>query len=163
VRQLSALPVGDPHEDATVVGPLIDHDKRDEVLQQLAGAEILHGGEGSGHAFLAPTLLTGDHPTNSEELFAPVLSLQTVSGVDEALGRLEALEYGLVAGIVSPLRDEVEHFARHADAGIVRVNGPTAGVEPHVPFGGVKNSSFGQREQGRAGFEFFSETHTIYG
>ncbi len=83
--------------------------------------------------------------------------------LDEALARLRALEYGLVAGIVSPLRDEVEHFARHAEAGIVRVNAPTAGVEPHVPFGGVKASSFGPREQGRAGLEFFSETRTIYG
>jgi aldehyde dehydrogenase (NAD+) len=107
--------------------------------------------------------MTGEHPANQEELFAPVLSVLPVSGVDEALSRLHALEYGLVAGIVSPLRDEVEHFARHAEAGIVRVNAPTAGVEPHVPFGGVKASSFGPREQGRAGLEFFSETRTIYG
>ena len=61
------------------------------------------------------------------------------------------------------VRDEVEAFARRAEAGIVRVNAPTAGVEPHVPFGGAKKSSFGPREQGRAGLEFFSETRTIYG
>jgi len=163
VTQAKALGVGDPHDAGTVVGPLIDAGHRDEVLERIAGAEVLLGGEGRGHAFLAPTLLTGDHPTNTEELFAPVLSVQPVGGVDDALARLDALEYGLVAGIVSPLRDEVEHFARHADAGIVRVNAPTAGVEPHVPFGGVKNSSFGPREQGRAGLEFFSETRTIYG
>jgi aldehyde dehydrogenase (NAD+) len=173
VRQTAALGVGDPHEDATVVGPLIAVDKRDEVAAAIAaargrGVEVLHGGgplDGPG-AFLAPTLLAGaapDDAVNREELFAPVLSLQSVAGVDEALARLDALEYGLVAGIVSPLRDEVEHFARHADAGIVRVNAPTAGVEPHVPFGGVKSSSFGPREQGRAGLEFFSETRTIYG
>ena len=163
VTQAKALGVGDPHDAGTVVGPLIDAGHRDEVLERIAGAEVLLGGEGHGHAFLAPTLLTGDHPTNTEELFAPVLSVQPVGGVDDALARLDALEYGLVAGIVSPLRDEVEHFARHADAGNVRVNAPTAGVEPHVPFGGVKNSSFGPREQGRAGLEFFSETRTIYG
>jgi acyl-CoA reductase-like NAD-dependent aldehyde dehydrogenase len=163
LEQLAALPVGDPHEAATVVGPLIDAGHRDEVVQRLDGAEVLHGGTADGHAFLAPTLVTGDHATNTQELFAPVLSLQPVAGVDEALARLRALDYGLVAGIVSPLRDEVEHFARHADAGIVRVNAPTAGVEPHVPFGGVKQSSFGPREQGRAGLEFFSETRTIYG
>ena len=77
--------------------------------------------------------------------------------------RLDALPYGLVAGIVSPVRDEVEAFAREVEAGIVRVNAPTAGVEPHVPFGGTKQSSFGPREQGRPGCEFFSETRTIYG
>ena len=163
VRQLQTLPVGDPHDDATVVGPVIDAGHRDEVLAKLEGAQLLAGGEASGHAYLAPTLVTGEHPTNAEELFAPVLSMQEVGDVDDALGRLHALPYGLVAGIVSPLRDEVEHFARHAEAGIVRVNAPTAGVEPHVPFGGAKESSFGPREQGRAGLEFFSETRTIYG
>jgi aldehyde dehydrogenase (NAD+) len=117
-------------------------------------------------AHLAPTVLAGgapDDPVNREELFAPVLSLQPVTGVDEALARLHDLPYGLVAGIVSPVRDEVERFARSVEAGIVRVNAPTAGVEPHVPFGGTKQSSFGPREQGRAGLEFFSETRTIYG
>ncbi len=163
VRQAAALGVGDPADPGTVVGPLIAAEHRQEVLDKLRGAEVLHGGESSGHAVLAPTVMTGEHPANHEELFAPVLSVLPVSGVDEALARLHDLEYGLVAGIVSPLRDEVEHFARHVEAGLVRVNAPTAGVEPHVPFGGVKASSFGPREQGRAGLEFFSETRTIYG
>ena len=162
-EQIAALPVGDPADERTVVGPMIDAAKRDEVAAAIADAEILAGGERSGHGVLAPTLLTGDHPTNREELFAPVLSVQPVVDMDEALARLHALEYGLVAGIVSPVRDEVEAFVRRAEAGIVRVNAPTAGVEPHVPFGGTKASSFGPREQGRAGLEFFSETRTIYG
>src|SRR4051794_34408289 len=163
VRQAAALGVGDPADPGTVVGPLIAAEHRDEVLERIRDAEVLHGGEASGHALLSPTLITGEHPANREELFAPVLSVLPVAGLDEALERLHGLEYGLVAGIVSPLREEVEHFARHAEAGIVRVNAPTAGVEPHVPFGGVKASSFGPREQGRAGLEFFSETRTIYG
>jgi aldehyde dehydrogenase (NAD+) len=163
LEQLEALPVGDPHDDATVVGPIIDAEHRDWVLDRIGDAEILHGGEARGHATMTPALVTGDHPTNGEELFAPVLSLQPVADMDEALQRLHALDYGLVAGIVSPLRGEVEAFARAAEAGIVRVNAPTAGVEPHVPFGGTKQSSFGPREQGRAGLEFFSETRTIYG
>jgi aldehyde dehydrogenase (NAD+) len=172
-RQAAALPTGDPADAATVVGPLIERSKRDEVARQLAdaagrGVETLHGGEpldGPG-AYLAPTVLAGgapDDPVNREELFAPVLSVQSVAGLDEALHRLDDLPYGLVAGIVSPVRDEVEAFARRVEAGIVRVNAPTSGVEPHVPFGGTKQSSFGPREQGRAGLEFFSETRTIYG
>ena len=161
--QVAGLGVGDPADEKTVVGPMIEAAKRDEVAEQIGGAEVLAGAEARGHGVLAPTLLTGDHPTNSEELFAPVLSVLPVEDMDEALARLHALEYGLVAGIVSPLREEIEAFARRAEAGIVRVNAPTAGVEPHVPFGGTKNSSFGPREQGRAGLDFFSETRTIYG
>jgi aldehyde dehydrogenase (NAD+) len=162
-EQLAALPVGDPADEATVVGPVIDAAKRDEVVEQIAGAQVLAGGGARDHGHLEPTLLTGEHWTNATELFAPVLSVQPVIDMDEALARLHGLEYGLVAGIVSPLRDEIEAFARRAEAGIIRVNAPTAGVEPHVPFGGTKASSFGPREQGRAGLEFFSETRTIYG
>jgi alpha-ketoglutaric semialdehyde dehydrogenase len=163
LRQLAQLPMGDPGEDATVVGPIIDAGHRDWIVDRIADADVLHGGEATGHAFLSPTLLTGAHPTNTEELFGPVLSMQIVDDLGAALGDLNALDYGLVSAIVSPLRDEVEHFVRSVDAGIVRVNAPTAGVEPHVPFGGTKQSSFGPREQGRAGLAFFSETRTIYG
>ena len=162
-EQVAALGVGDPADEGTVVGPMIDAAKRDEVTRQIAGAELIAGGAARDHAVLEPTLLAGGHWTDGTELFAPVLSVQPVADMDEALARLGGLEYGLVAGIVSPLRDEIEAFARRAEAGIVRVNAPTAGVEPHVPFGGTKASSFGPREQGRAGLEFFSETRTIYG
>ena len=162
-EQVAQLAVGDPADDATVVGPMIDAAKRDEVAEQISGAELLYGGQALDGGLLQPTLITGEHWTNATELFAPVVSVQPVADMDTALSRLHALEYGLVAGIVSPLRDEVEAFARGAEAGIIRVNAPTAGVEPHVPFGGTKASSFGPREQGRAGLEFFSETRTIYG
>ncbi len=161
-EQVARLGVGDPADDGTVVGPLIDAAKRDEVVAQIAGAEVLAGGQPRDYGLLEPTLLTGEHWTNAAELFAPVVSVQPVADMDAALAQLHALEYGLVAGIVSPLRDEIETFARGAEAGIIRVNAPTAGVEPHVPFGGTKASSFGAREQGRAGLEFFSETRTIY-
>ena len=172
-RQTAALGVGDPHERSTVVGPLIDAVKRDEVAGVLAaargrGVSFDHGGEPLDRpgAFLAPTLLSGaapEDPVNREELFAPVLSVQEVPDMDTALQRLHDLPYGLVAGIVSPLRAEIEAFATQVEAGIVRVNAATTGVEPHLPFGGTKQSSFGPREQGRAGLEFFSETRTIYG
>ena len=171
-RQAAQLGVGDPRDPGTVVGPLIATDKRDEVASELAsaagrGVELHQGGEplDRAGAFLAPAIVSGgadDDPVHREELFAPVLAIHEVGSMDAALERLEALPYGLVAGIVSPLREEIETFARHVEAGIVRVNAPTTGVEPHVPFGGTKQSSSGPREQGRAGYEFFSETRTIY-
>jgi aldehyde dehydrogenase (NAD+) len=172
-RQTGALGVGDPRDEATVVGPVIDAGHRDEIAGVLAqarerGVTIDRGGEPLDRpgAFLAPTLLSGgadDDPVHREELFAPVLSVRSVGDMDEALRHLDALPYGLVAGVVSPLRAEVEAFARRVEAGLVRVNAPTTGLEPHVPFGGSKQSSFGPREQGRAGLQFFSETRTIYG
>lgn len=171
-RLTAQLGVGDPHDPATVVGPLIDAAKRDEVAAEIVaaaarGVAVEAGGEPleRAGAFLSPALVSGGDaadPISNEELFAPVLSVQPVATMHEALERLEAIPYGLVAGIVSPLRAEVELFANEVEAGIVRVNAPTTGVEPHVPFGGVKQSSFGPREQGRAGLEFFSETRTIY-
>jgi alpha-ketoglutaric semialdehyde dehydrogenase len=172
-RQADRLAVGDPREEATVVGPMIGASQRDAVLRLLVqardrGVAIDRGGDSGGRrgAFLAPTLVSGGSPRdpiNREELFAPVLSLQPVADLDEAIARLDELPYGLVAGIVSPIRAEVEEFVRTVKVGLVRVNAPTTGLEPHVPFGGSKQSSFGPREQGRAGLEFFSETRTIYG
>ncbi len=172
-RQAAALAVGDPRDPATVVGPLIDPAKRDAVAAQLdearaRGVSVDRGGSPLDRpgGFLAPALVSGgapDDPVNREELFAPVLAVRPVSGVDEALAHLHALPYGLVAGIVSPLRAEVEAFAREVETGLVRINAPTTGLEPHVPFGGTKASSLGPREQGRAGLDFFSETRTIYG
>ena len=171
--QTDALGVGDPREPDTVVGPMINAQARDEVAGVLSeaaqrGVTIDRGGEPLDRpgAFLAPTLLSppspGD-PLSREELFAPVLAIHPVADMEEALDHLHALPYGLVAGIVSPMRDEIEEFAHQAEAGIIRVNAATTGVEPHVPFGGVKQSSHGPREQGKAGLEFFSETRTIYG
>lgn len=172
LEQNAALGFGDPREPGTVVGPMINAQARDDVARTLAearerGVTVDQGGAPvEPGAFLQPTLVTPpstEDPISREELFAPVLSLHRVGGMDEALHHLEALPYGLVAGIVSPVRDEIETFAREAEAGIIRVNAATTGVEPHVPFGGVKQSSHGPREQGKAGLEFFSETRTIYG
>lgn len=172
-RQADALGVGDPREESVSVGPIIAAEHRDAIANRLTeaserGVTIDRGGEALDRpgAFLAPTLLSGgadDDPLHRDELFAPVLSVRPVSDMDEALHHLDALPYGLVAGIVSPVRAEVEAFSREVDAGLVRVNAPTTGLEPHVPFGGSKQSSFGPREQGTAGLRFFSETRTIYG
>ena len=54
------------------------------------------------------------------------------------------------------------YFADRIEAGVVKINGETAGLEPQVPFGGMKSSSSGYREQGKAAIEFFTQTKTIY-
>ena len=172
-EQIAALPIGDAREETVVSGPMIDAAARDRAAGDVEaavgrGIELLHGGAPLPFdgAYLEPALVHGGPATDdvyTRELFAPILAVRSVADVDESLALLAALDQGLVAGIVSPLRAEIERFVRTAEVGIVRVNAPTPGVEPHVPFGGRKGSSFGPREQGEAGLDFFSETQTIYG
>jgi len=68
----------------------------------------------------------------------------------------------LSAGIVTTSLKYASHFKRYAQAGMVMVNVPTAGVDYHVPFGGRKGSSYGSREQGRYASEFFTTVKTAY-
>ena len=71
-------------------------------------------------------------------------------------------EFGLSAGICTTSLKIASHFKRHAEAGMVMVNVPTAGVDYHVPFGGRKGSSYGSREQGQYAAEFYTTVKTAY-
>jgi aldehyde dehydrogenase (NAD+) len=71
-------------------------------------------------------------------------------------------EFGLSAGICTSSLKYANHFKRHAQAGMVMVNLPTAGVDYHVPFGGRKGSSYGSREQGKYAQEFYTTVKTTY-
>ena len=81
---------------------------------------------------------------------------------EEALALANDIEFGLAAGIATTLLKYATHFKRHAQAGMVMVNLPTAGVDYHVPFGGRKGSSYGPREQGRYAAEFYTRVKTAY-
>jgi aldehyde dehydrogenase (NAD+) len=76
--------------------------------------------------------------------------------------RVNAGNFGLSAGIVTTSLKYARHFQRHARAGMVMVNLPTAGVDYHVPFGGTRSSSYGAREQGFAAVEFYTQIKTAY-
>ena len=81
---------------------------------------------------------------------------------DEALALANDTPFGLASGIATTSLKHAAHFKRHAQAGMVMVNLPTAGVDYHVPFGGRKGSSYGPREQGRHAAEFFTTVKTAY-
>jgi len=83
-------------------------------------------------------------------------------GKQEALAMANDTEFGLSAGICTTSLKYANHFKRHAQAGMVMINLPTAGVDYHVPFGGRKGSSYGPREQGRYAQEFYTTVKTIY-
>ncbi|MEL7138839.1 MAG: aldehyde dehydrogenase family protein, partial [Pseudomonadota bacterium] len=99
---------------------------------------------------------------NREEVFGPVAAVIRVRDYEEALHVANDTEFGLTAGICTTSLAHATHFKRHAEAGMVMVNLPTAGVDYHVPFGGRKASSYGPREQGRYAREFFTVVKTAY-
>ena len=81
---------------------------------------------------------------------------------DEALATANDTEFGLTSGICTPSLRYATRFKRLAQAGMVMVNVPTAGVDFHVPFGGRKGSSIGPREQGRHAVDFYTVVKTAY-
>lgn len=169
---VAALPVLPPREAACAVGPLIARHKVERVLALVAQErpEVVCGGRapqaeafGRGH-WLEPTVVTGLSPSSAflaEELFAPVLAVVPVDGVDAAIRAANDTPYGLSAALFTKDLGAALRYVRRIEAGLVRVNGDTTGVDPHAPFGGVKGSSSGSREQGPAAREFYTELRTV--
>ncbi|MDQ5898799.1 MAG: alpha-ketoglutaric semialdehyde dehydrogenase, partial [Pseudomonadota bacterium] len=99
---------------------------------------------------------------NREEIFGPVACVLRVHDAEEALEVANDTAFGLSAGVVTTSLRHAHQFRRQLQAGMVMVNAPTAGVDPHVPFGGRKASSFGPREQGCHAAEFYTTIKTGY-
>jgi alpha-ketoglutaric semialdehyde dehydrogenase len=164
--------VGDPTDPQTEVGPIVNESQLKEVLSGIEkgrseGGTLLAGGDriDDESYLLAPTLFEGlsdDAFLSCQEVFGPVTSLYRFSSLDEALRRANAVEYGLSASIFTSSLASARQFAQEIEAGIIRINGQTAGADVHVPFGGVKSSGFGPHEQGRAAREFYTEVVTVY-
>ena len=172
--KLKSLKIDDALATGTDIGPVVDQSQFDQDLAYVEigkaeGARLAFGGERlqrakDGHYF-APALFT--ETTNTmriarEEIFGPVACVIRARDYDEALAFSNDTEFGLCAGIVTTSLKYASHFKRHAQAGMVMVNLPTAGVDYHVPFGGRKGSSYGSREQGRYAVEFYTTVKTAY-
>lgn len=171
VAAIGGLTVGDPADAGTVVGPVIDGAARNRVVSvaqsaAAAGGRLLTGGapvDGPGH-FVTPALVEGvgaDHVLACDEVFGPIALLQQAASVDEAIALANGVAYGLAAAVYTAgLADALAVSAR-LEAGLVKVNAPTTGVDFYLPFGGEKDSSIGGREQGKAAQAFYTSTHTI--
>jgi aldehyde dehydrogenase (NAD+) len=96
-----------------------------------------------------------------EEVFAPVLAILRVPDFAVAIQVANDVAFGLSASVFTRNLDKAMRFAREVEAGLVRINGETAGVEPQAPFGGMKNSSSYSREQGQAARDFYTQVKTI--
>lgn len=169
-----ALKVGPALDPGSGMGPVVDQTQLDQNLRYIEGARrqganLRSGGtlvrcETPGY-FLEPTLFTDTEPgmtLNQEEIFGPVASVLRARDYEHALNLANDTEFGLTAGICTNSLRHATHFKANAQAGMVMVNLPTAGVDYHVPFGGTKGSSFGPREQGRHAQEFFTTVKTAY-
>ena len=172
--RIKELVVDNALKEGTQVGPVVDQSQLDQDERYIKigkeeGAKLEWGGERLNRAtpgfYLQPALFTETTPAmriNREEIFGPVTSVIKVKDYDEALHVANDTPFGLSAGICTTSLKYATHFKRNADAGMVMVNLPTAGVDYHVAFGGRKGSSYGPREQGRYAAEFFTTVKTAY-
>jgi aldehyde dehydrogenase (NAD+) len=131
-----------------------------------AGATVLRGGARVGDRgwHVAPTLLEGvapDAPLSCEELFGPVAALYRVRGFEEAVALVDDSPYGLTAAIHTASVHRAMRFAERVAAGVVVVNAGTHGSEPHMGFGGVKQSGTGWKEAGVEALDVYSETQYV--
>jgi acyl-CoA reductase-like NAD-dependent aldehyde dehydrogenase len=147
VPKVERLVVGDPGDEETDVGPVIDEDARDRILEWIdeardAGAEILTGGGLEGE-LIRPTLIANPSPelnVSCEEVFGPVVTLTSYDTLDEALDLANGTKYGLQAGIFTMNLDNALRAADELDFGGVTVNEAPTFRADQMPYGGVKES-----------------------
>jgi len=172
-ERMDTLKVDNALKQGTDIGPVVDQSQLDQDLAYLdigrkEGAKVIGGdilGRETEGYYLQPALFTDTHNDmriNREEIFGPVASVIRVKDYDAALAVANDTPFGLSSGICTTSLKHASHFKRNAQAGMVMVNLPTAGVDYHVPFGGRKGSSYGSREQGRYAAEFYTMVKTAY-
>ncbi len=168
------LTVGPTDDD--YYGPVINARQLENMLAAIAraeaqGARVLTGGQrltGPAHArgfYLAPTLIEGADPgaeISQKELFGPIACLYRAAGFEQALALANASDYGLTACIHTRNFSRATEFTRRVEAGVAVVNAGTFGSEPHMPFGGVKQSGNGSREPGTEALDVYCELKDIY-
>ena len=147
VPKVEALKIGDPADEETDVGPVIDEDARERILEWIAeardgGAEILAGGE-ERDGLIAPTVIAGASPelkVSCEEVFGPVVTVNAFDSLDEAIELANSTRYGLQAGIFTSRLDTAMRAGQELEFGGVIVNEAPTFRADQMPYGGVKDS-----------------------
>jgi acyl-CoA reductase-like NAD-dependent aldehyde dehydrogenase len=143
-------------------GPVISEESLERILGALNGAHVLSGGERLERPgwWLAPTVLEEvppDAELSRRELFGPVTILYRVRDLEEAIEVVNDSPYGLTAAVHTASLHRAMRFADAVEAGVVVVNGGTHGSEPHMGFGGVKQSGTGWREAGVEALDVYTD------
>src|SRR3989338_2779086 len=174
IKKTEELKIGS--SDTDDLGPVINGNQLSKMINILTkakndGISVLTGGfriqdkKYRGGFFLAPTILENalpDSEISTCELFGPITSLYKVKNFNQALDMTNNSPFGLTAAIHTKNINRVQEFINHAEVGVVSVNGPTYGSEPHMPFGGLKQSGTGWREPRVEALNFYSQWKTIY-
>lgn len=174
VEKTRALKLG-VAEDCDL-GPVITRAQLDRMATSVAAA-VARGARavvGGGRAtepgladgfYMLPTILADVDPADeisSHELFGPVTAVYRVRGFEEAVALANATPYGLTAAIHTRSIDRALVFAERVETGVCVVNAGTHGSEPHMPFGGKKDSGNGTREPGTEALDVYSELQDVY-
>ncbi|HUS00023.1 MAG TPA: aldehyde dehydrogenase family protein [Pyrinomonadaceae bacterium] len=163
----------DPNNE---IGPSVDEGQFNTVLKYVDigredGAEMLCGGKratGDGLEngyFVEPTVfdrVTTDMRIAQEEIFGPVLSVLRVKDFEEAMRVANDSPYGLSSSVFTNDTNLVYRFVDEIETGMTHINSPTTGGEAHIPFGGIKNTGLGAREQGSTSLDFYTELKVVY-
>jgi len=177
-ERAAGLRLGNGLKSETQVGPLINENQGKKVLDYIAigvqeGAKLTCGGRravagdlGNGF-FIEPTVFSGVTPEMRiarEEIFGPVVSVLACSSLDEAIGIVNSVPFGLSSSIYSRDVNNTARAERDLQTGIVYINASTIGAEVQLPFGGWRHSGSGHPEAGGRGgaIDFFSRIKVVY-
>lgn len=176
VERAKSLKLGDGATAGIDIGPSVDEGQFNTVLKYIDigredGAELLCGGRrASGDGldngyFVEPTVFDRVKPDMRiarEEIFGPVLSVLRVKDFDEAMTVANDCEYGLSSSVFTHDANSIFRFVNEIETGMTHINSATTGGEAHIPFGGIKATGIGAREQGSASLDFYTEIKVVY-
>ena len=176
VKRAQSMRLGDGMDPQTEMGPSVDEGQFNTVMEYLNigredGAKLLSGGERATENgldkgyFVRPTVfdhVTPDMRIAREEIFGPVLSVLRVKDLDEALQVANDTEFGLSSSIFTNDATSIFRFVDEIETGMTHINSPTTGGEAHIPFGGIKGTGIGDREQGSTALDFYTELKVVY-
>jgi alpha-ketoglutaric semialdehyde dehydrogenase len=176
VERTKKLKVGDGMQPGIDIGPCVDKSQLETVLRYIeigrkecgepkCGGNKLTGATYDKGYFVEPTVFADVKPAHTiarEEIFGPVLAVMRAKDFEDAMRIANDIPFGLSSSIQTTNLSRAMDYVYRAEAGLLTINLPSAGVEYQLPFGGTKDSSFGPKEQGPAALDFYSDYKTIY-
>jgi acyl-CoA reductase-like NAD-dependent aldehyde dehydrogenase len=176
VERTRRLKVGNGMEAGVEIGPCVDEGQMKTVLDYIetgrkengeprcGGRRLTDGAYAKGY-FVEPAVFADVAPEDTiarEEIFGPVLAVMRARDFEDAMRIANQIPFGLSSSIQTTNLTRAFEYIYRAEAGLLTVNLPSAGVEYQLPFGGTKESSFGPKEQGPAALDFYSDYKTVY-